>query len=187
MEIILILFLLIILLIVLYFIFRLVKWIFKKKIRIKWVLTLLGVFVLIVIIDNVVFNKTKFFPLESETSFDNGNVHKHIVIANPSKNLDSLAYSVRRYSKTSSNLCEMVENNYYLTIFYYKETWDTPRDFKSNDDDCNFDSEYIGCHTDDIICVLEKDGKQQDKWKFRVRKNRDSDWVHYPFEVKCNE
>ncbi len=124
----------------------------------------------------------EFFPLESETSFDNGNIYQHIVIANPPKNLDSLASIVIRYS---SNLCEIVEKENYLRVLYYKETWDTPRDFKSTDDDCNFGSESIDCHMDDIICVLEKGSKQKNRWKFKVRKNRGSEWINYPFEVKC--
>ncbi len=187
MEIILILFLVITLVVFLYLIFRLVKWIFNNKTRRIWTLSLVGVFILAIIIDNIILKKMEFFPLESETYIYNKLIQKHIVIANPSKNLDSLAFSIERYSKSNFSLCEIVEKENYLRVFYYKETWDTPRDFKSNDDDCNFDSEYIGCHTDDIICVLEKDQKQKNRWKFTVRKNRDSEWVHYPFEIKCDE
>ena len=187
MKFILILFLIIILFIFLYIIFRFIKWVFKKKIRIKWLLTLLGASILIVIINNVFFKKTRFFPLESETSSEHGNIYQHIVIANPPKNLDSLASSVKKYSKSNFNLCAIAEKDNGFRIFFYKETWDTPRDFKSTDDDCNFGSEYIGCHTDDIISVLEKDRKQKNKWEFSVRKNLDSDWIYYPFKVKCNE
>ncbi len=183
MEIILILSLLIILTAFLYLIFRLIKWVLKKKIRINWVLSLFGAFIFFTIINNIFFKKMEFFPLESETYTYNKLIQQHIVIANPYKNLDSLASSIERYSKSNLNLCE---KGSYLSVFYYKETWDTPRDFKSNDDDCNFDSEYIGCHTDDVISVLEKDAKQKNKWKLKLRKNRDSEWMNYPFEVECN-
>lgn len=187
MEIILILSLFIILMAFLYLIFKLVKRTFNNKTRRIWALSLLGIFILATIINNVFLKKMEFFPLESETSFIDGNIYKHIVIVKPPKNLDSLASIVMGYSKSNSNLCEIIEKENYLRIYYYKETWDTPRDFKSNDDDCNFDSEYIGCHTDDIICVLEKPDKQKNRWKFKVRKNRDSEWINYPFEVKCKK
>ncbi len=126
--------------------------------------------------------KAQFFPLKTEKSFSNNKSHQHIVIANSANNLDSLANSVKRYSKSNLILCKNE-----IRIFFYKETWDTPRYFKSNDDDCNFDSEYIGCHTDDIISVLESDAKQKNKWNFTVRKNRDSDWKKYPFEFNCRK
>lgn len=187
MEIILILSLFLIMTAFLYLIFRLLKWLYNNKTRRIWTLSLLGVFILATIINNVFLKKMEFFPLESETTYSNGNIYQHIVIAKPPKNLDSLASIVIRYSRSNNNLCEIVEKENYLRIFYYRETWDTPRDFKSNDDDCNFDSENIGCHTDDIICVLEKKSKQKNKWEFTVRKNSDSEWVHYPFEVKCTD
>ncbi|MEE9406955.1 MAG: SH3 domain-containing protein [Polaribacter sp.] len=140
--------------------------------------------------------KTEFFPLKTEESFSNNKRHQHIVVANSATNLDSLAHTIKRYSMSNIDLCK---ND--IRIFFYKETWDTPRDFKSNDDDCNFGSEYIGCHTDDIICVLESGANQKNKyfsfafdplkaldyWSFTVRKNRDSDWKQYPFEFSCGK
>jgi len=187
MEIILIFFLFIILIIFLYLIFRLIKWIISEKIRINWTLSLLGIFILAAIINTDFLKKMEFFPLESETSSEHGNIYQHIVIANPSKNLDSLASRIKKYSKSNFNLCAITEKNNGFRFFFYEETWDTPRDFKSTDDDCNFDSEYIGCHTDDIIGILEKDRKQKNKWEFSIRKNLNSDWIYYPFKVKCNE
>lgn len=126
--------------------------------------------------------KTEFFPLKTEESFSNKKSYQHIVVAHSVKNLDSLAHTIKSYSKSNISLCDSD-----ILIFFYKETWDTPRDFVSNDDDCNFGSEYIGCHTDDIISVLDSDWQQKNKWRFRVRENRDSDWIDYPFESDCKE
>ena len=62
MLILLILILLIILIILLYQSFRLIKWIIKKEIRIKWASVLVGVIVLAILINHLFFKSMKFIP-----------------------------------------------------------------------------------------------------------------------------
>ncbi|QWX84338.1 hypothetical protein H0I23_01400 [Cellulophaga sp. HaHaR_3_176] len=103
------------------------------------------------------------------------------------KNIDSLYSKIIKYSYSELNICANINNNLKVNYFFYKETRETSRDFKSTDDDCNFGSKYIGCQTDDIICVLESSNYQNDKLELRIRKNIDSNWKNFPFELNCEK
>lgn len=125
---------------------------------------------------------TGFFHLTHEDSNRDNDIRKHIVIANPPEKLDALYSAISDYVNKDGYLFNTAEQS--ISIYFYKETGFTPRDFESNDDDCNFDSKNIGCHTDDIIGVLEKDGNETKIWVLKLRKNLDSSWVVYPIILR---
>lgn len=82
MEIILILFLLTILFAVFYLLYRIIIWISKKKTRINWTLSLLGILILAKIVDFVFFTKMEFIQSK---------VYKDMyLIKNPINNRDSI-------------------------------------------------------------------------------------------------
>lgn len=131
--------------------------------------------------------ESKFFNLQSEKTINNGSTYEHIVISHPSKNIDSLYLSIIKYSKSELKICEELRKGFKVNYFFYKETRETPRDFVSTDDDCNFDSKYIGCQTDDIICVLKSKNYKKEQLVLKLRKNVDSNWKEFPFELDCNK
>lgn len=131
--------------------------------------------------------ESKFFHLQKERAVNNGSIYEHIVVSNPSKNIDSLYVKIIKYSKSELDICNELKNGFKVNYFFYKETRETPRDFKSTDDDCNFGSKYIGCQTDDIICVLKSKNYKNEQLELKLRKNVHSDWKKFPFELDCNK
>ncbi len=128
--------------------------------------------------------KTEFFYLESEKAVTNVRTYEHIVIANPPNNLDSLVVIINKYSNEHLNMCKKMKNidKKWFNIFFYKESYNMPRDFKSTGDDC-WSSEYIGCQTDYIICVIKYGGDFD--FEFTARKDVYSDWVEFKYDLDC--
>ncbi len=125
--------------------------------------------------------KTEFFYLESEKSVTNVRTYEHIVIANPPNNLDSLTMLVNEYSNKHLDICKKMRNKKSVWIFFYRETRNTPRDFKSKGDDC-WSGNHIGCRTDDIICTIKYGSIGL---KFKARKDVYSKWVRFKYNLDC--
>ncbi len=127
--------------------------------------------------------KPEFFYLESEKYVKETFTLEHIVIANPPDNLDSLAVIVNKYANVHLDMCKKMKNTdkRKFNIFFYKEGYNMPRDFKSTGNDC-WSSEYIGCQTDYIICAIEYGNHGIE---FTARKDVYSDWVKFKYNLDC--
>lgn len=131
--------------------------------------------------------KTEFFPLTGVGESSGQKTFQYIVIANPPENLDLLALTLEKYSKSNFDLCETKDSANLFRVFFYKETKETHRNFKNTGNDCEWGADNLDCHSDDIISILQKDLQYKNKWVFQVRKNRDADWIDYPFEIDCKD
>jgi hypothetical protein len=88
MEIILILFLLTILFLFLYLIFKILKWLLKEQIRIKWALSLIVILVVFNLVNILFFTKIEFIPSKA--------IPNLYIIKNPIKNKDSLHSLIKK-------------------------------------------------------------------------------------------
>lgn len=88
MEIILILFLLTILFLSLYLIFKILKWLLKEQIRIKWALSLIVILVMFNLINSLFFTKMEFIPSKA--------IPNLYIIKNPIENKDSLHNELKK-------------------------------------------------------------------------------------------
>ena len=114
--------------------------------------------------------------------------HQYVVMTKPHDNLDSLLVQVKNYIESNDNYDSIRENGYY-ECFFYKETWNTPRDYKE-DPRGYFTFDEIGHHIDDLILSVEyrkerkaEYGKKREwEWEYNVKTHNDPDkWVHYHF------
>lgn len=120
MEILLIIFLLSILFLILFLIFKMIKWIFQKQVRIKWVFIAIGILIIGIVTEKLFFTKMEFIQSKA--------IPNLYIVKNPLENKDSLRNEIKRivlknvtnqiekYKRTKQN--DSVVDVIYTVDFY---------------------------------------------------------------------
>ncbi len=127
-------------------------------------------------------SKNEFFKLDLSIDKYGDKVTHHreqqyVVMTNPHKNLDSLLIQVKHYIEHDNNYDSIIQSGFY-NCFFYKETWDTPRDYKE-DPKGYFSFDEIGHHIDDIIVVVSYEKGEDWKYELKTHNNPDEWDYHY--------
>lgn len=121
--------------------------------------------------------KTEFFQLKSLTHKSNRELYEYIVISNPPKE-DLLFIKVDNFIRNRNNHCEISKEFDFYRCFFYKETWDTPRDYKEEDPEGGFSSDMIGYHIDDLVATARYN--KSEGWLIEIKTNNNPDeWRYY--------
>lgn len=124
--------------------------------------------------------KTEFFPLKSLTHKSNKELYEYIVISNP-PNEDSLFIKVDDFIKNRNNHSKISKEFDLYRCFFYKETRDTPRDYKEKDPEGGFFSDMIGYHIDDLVAIARYN--KSEGWLIEIKTNNNPDeWKYYPVD-----
>lgn len=108
--------------------------------------------------------------------------HQYIVMTKPHKNLDSLLIQVKNYIEHDNNYDSIIQSGSYEG-FFYKETWNTPRDYKE-DPNGYFTFDEIGHHIDDIIVSVSYRKCTEEGWKYKIKTHNNPDeWEYHYFTV----
>ena len=117
MEILLIFFLLSILFLFLYFIFKIVKWIFKKQVRIKWVSFTVVTLVIVLIVNKLFFAKMEF--IQSKVYY---NLY---IVKNPVRDKKiikkTILEKIKRHLKTEHKIGKKLEYTKGTDFIYFYE------------------------------------------------------------------